>query len=177
MNTEDKLREALEQIANFSDVEMGDGDGARKVALEALTALAAPAAPSEPVVNFAPLHVFAEANRVSYNELCAAVRAAITPQPSAKPAGAGDSFVFGSQFLSDVLTAAGLVSSGKRCKNLGERLGNAVMAIRSRTTPPAAHAGLSDAERVSELEAAMRTILLNVGDSNVTIHVAKSALA
>ena len=35
-----------------------------------------------------------------------------------------------SQFLSDVLTAAGLVSHGKQCKALGERLGKYVMKYR-----------------------------------------------
>jgi hypothetical protein len=40
------------------------------------------------------------------------------------------------QFLSDVLTAAGLVTHGKQCKALGERLGEGVM--RYMTTPPAA---------------------------------------
>jgi len=35
-----------------------------------------------------------------------------------------------SQFLSDVMTAAGLVSHGKQCKALGERLGDACMRLR-----------------------------------------------
>ena len=34
------------------------------------------------------------------------------------------------QFLSDVMTAAGLVTHGKQCKQLGERLGAAVMKLR-----------------------------------------------
>ena len=34
------------------------------------------------------------------------------------------------QFLSDVMTAAGLVTHGKQCKQLGERLGAAVMMLR-----------------------------------------------
>ena len=34
------------------------------------------------------------------------------------------------QFLSDVTTAAGLVTHGKQCKQLGERLGAAVMKLR-----------------------------------------------
>jgi hypothetical protein len=40
------------------------------------------------------------------------------------------------QFLSDVHTAAGLVTHGKQCKALGERLGEGVM--RYTATPPAA---------------------------------------
>lgn len=35
------------------------------------------------------------------------------------------------QFLSDVLTAAGLVTHGKQCKALGERLGAMVMRLRA----------------------------------------------
>lgn len=35
-----------------------------------------------------------------------------------------------SQFLSDVMTASGLVSHGKQCKALGERLGDACMRLR-----------------------------------------------
>ena len=34
-------------------------------------------------------------------------------------------------FLSDVMTAAGLVTHGKQCKQLGERLGAAVMKLRA----------------------------------------------
>jgi hypothetical protein len=41
-----------------------------------------------------------------------------------------------SRFLSDVLTAAGLVEHGKQCKALAFRLGDAVMRIRS-AAPPA----------------------------------------
>ena len=40
------------------------------------------------------------------------------------------------QFLSDVLTAAGLVTHGKQCKDLGERLGEG--AMRYMFNPPAA---------------------------------------
>ena len=36
-----------------------------------------------------------------------------------------------SQFLSDVMTAAGLVSHGKQCKALGDRLGDMVMRLRA----------------------------------------------
>lgn len=41
-------------------------------------------------------------------------------------------------FLSDVMTAAGLVSYGKQCKELGERLSVAVMAIRAAAPQPPA---------------------------------------
>lgn len=47
-----------------------------------------------------------------------------TPQP----AGREPEF---DQFLSDVMTAAGLVTHGKQCKQLGERLGAAVMKLRA----------------------------------------------
>lgn len=56
------------------------------------------------------------------------------------------------QFLSDVHTAAGLVTHGKQCKALGERLGKGVMLYL--TTPPAAQrewVGLSDLN-IDELE-------------------------
>ena len=39
------------------------------------------------------------------------------------------------QFLSDVMTAAGLVTHGKQCKQLGERLGAAVMKLRVHNIP------------------------------------------
>ena len=39
------------------------------------------------------------------------------------------------QFLSDVMTAAGLVTHGKQCKQLGERLGAAVMKLRAHGIP------------------------------------------
>ena len=42
------------------------------------------------------------------------------------------------QFLSDVLTAAGLVTHGKKCKDLGRRLGE--MSMRLRTAPKTAAA-------------------------------------
>lgn len=52
-----------------------------------------------------------------------------TPQPTqaVRPAGWEPEF---DQFLSDVMTAAGLVTHGKQCKQLGERLGAAVMKLR-----------------------------------------------
>ena len=52
-----------------------------------------------------------------------------TPQPTqaVPPAGWEPEF---DQFLSDVMTAAGLVTHGKQCKQLGERLGAAVMKLR-----------------------------------------------
>jgi len=53
------------------------------------------------------------------------------------------------QFLFDVHTAAGLVTHGKQCKALGERLGEGVM--RYMETPPAAQrqwVGLTDEEIV-----------------------------
>ena len=40
-----------------------------------------------------------------------------------------------SQFLSDVLTAAGLITHGKRCKALGERLSDMVMRLRTAPQP------------------------------------------
>jgi hypothetical protein len=52
-----------------------------------------------------------------------------------QPAPVQDTVAF-KQFLSDVHTAAGLVTHGKQCKALGERLGEGVM--RYMTTPPAA---------------------------------------
>jgi hypothetical protein len=53
-----------------------------------------------------------------------------TPQPTqtVPPAGLAPEF---DQFLSDVMTAAGLVTHGKQCKQLGERLGAAVMKLRA----------------------------------------------
>lgn len=41
------------------------------------------------------------------------------------------------QFLSDVITAAGLVSHGKQCKALGQRLGDAVMRLKKAPQPAA----------------------------------------
>lgn len=54
-----------------------------------------------------------------------------------------------SQFLSDVMTAAGLVSHGKQCKALGERLGDACMRLRLHYPEPfaALEAAREDAER------------------------------
>ena len=49
------------------------------------------------------------------------------PQPTR--AGAVESAEF-DQFLSDVLTAAGLVTHGKQCKALGERLADMCMKLR-----------------------------------------------
>lgn len=40
-----------------------------------------------------------------------------------------------SQFLSDVLTAAGLITHGKQCKALGERLADMVMRLRAAPQP------------------------------------------
>ena len=51
------------------------------------------------------------------------------PQPSQAQAGAVESEEFG-QFLSDVLTAAGLVTHGKQCKALGERLADMCAKLR-----------------------------------------------
>lgn len=56
--------------------------------------------------------------------------------PSAAPGPVSDTQH--SQFLSDVLTAAGLITHGKRCKALGERLSDMVMRLRAASpTPPA----------------------------------------
>ena len=52
-----------------------------------------------------------------------------TPQPTQAQAGAVESEEFG-QFLSDVLTAAGLVTHGKQCKALGERLADMCAKLR-----------------------------------------------
>lgn len=52
-----------------------------------------------------------------------------TPQPAQAQAGAVESAEFG-QFLSDVLTAAGLVTHGKQCKALGERLADMCVKLR-----------------------------------------------
>ena len=51
------------------------------------------------------------------------------PQPTQAQAGAPESAEF-DQFLSDVLTAAGLVTQGKQCKALGERLADMCMKLR-----------------------------------------------
>lgn len=56
-----------------------------------------------------------------------------------------------SQFLTDVMTAAGLVSHGKQCKALGERLGAAAMKYRLQA--PAAQA--SGQEQYAEARAAL----------------------
>ena len=44
-----------------------------------------------------------------------------------------------SQFLSDVMTAAGLVEHGKQCKALATRLGDTVMRLRVEPPPKADH--------------------------------------
>ena len=49
------------------------------------------------------------------------------------------------QFLSDVLTAAGLVTHGKKCKDLGRRLGE--MSMRLRTAPKTAAAQAATAKQ------------------------------
>ncbi len=59
----------------------------------------------------------------------------LTTPPAAQPATVRDTVAF-KQFLSDVHTAAGLVTHGKQCKALGERLGEVVM--RYTATSPAA---------------------------------------
>ena len=41
-----------------------------------------------------------------------------------------------SQFLADVMTAAGLVSHGKQCKELGERLRKGCMNLRNNLAIP-----------------------------------------
>ena len=61
-----------------------------------------------------------------------AMRAALakwgTPQPVAREPELD-------QFLSDVMTAAGLVTHGKQCKQLGARLGAAAMKLRVHNIP------------------------------------------
>jgi hypothetical protein len=52
------------------------------------------------------------------------------------------------QFLSDVMTAAGLVTHGKQSKALGERLGAAVMKFRAAAQPEPAEAGAKVVEWV-----------------------------
>jgi hypothetical protein len=66
-------------------------------------------------------------------------------------------------FLSDVMTAAGLVSHGKQCKALGDRLSYAVMSIRMAApqpaappTEPAKDIGVEQDERVFARIAAMK---------------------
>jgi hypothetical protein len=49
-----------------------------------------------------------------------------------------DSSILPKGFLADVMTAAGLVTHGNQCKELGDRLAAAVMAIRSHTSQPPA---------------------------------------
>jgi hypothetical protein len=56
------------------------------------------------------------------------------PQPEAA---AGPTIDYG-QFLSDVMTAAGLVAHGKQCKALSDRLGDMVMRLRAAPQPEAA---------------------------------------
>ena len=46
------------------------------------------------------------------------------------------------QFLSDVITAAGLVTHGKKCKDLGRRLGEMSMRLRTAPKTAAAPAGM-----------------------------------
>ena len=55
------------------------------------------------------------------------INAVQQPTQAVQPAGWEPEF---DQFLSDVMTAAGLVTHGKQCKQLGERLGDAVMKLR-----------------------------------------------
>lgn len=55
------------------------------------------------------------------------IRATLTAQPAASAEY--------SQFLTDVMTAAGLVSHGKQCKALGERLGAGAMKYRFQAAP------------------------------------------
>jgi hypothetical protein len=62
------------------------------------------------------------------------VRPLVAPQPEAA---AGPTIDYG-QFLSDVMTAAGLVAHGKQCKALSDRLGDMVMRLRAAPQPEAA---------------------------------------
>ena len=55
------------------------------------------------------------------------------------------------QFLSDVLTAAGLVTHGKKCKDLGRRLGE--MSMRLRTAPKTAAAPVQAHDALKEIGA------------------------
>lgn len=64
------------------------------------------------------------------------LEAKATAAPAALPLG----------FLSDVLTAAGLVEHGRQCKDLADRLGSAVLEIRSSGKPEPQH------DRVAKLE-------------------------
>ena len=66
-----------------------------------------------------------------------------------------------SQFLSDVMTAAGLVSHGKQCKALGERLGDACMRLRLHYPEPfvAIEAARGKAGQVERDEALLRQAL------------------
>lgn len=78
-----------------------------------------------PMIDFlrdSPPEIRDKLNRRALKKLAA-------PQPTktVPPAGRVPEF---DQFLSDVMTAAGLVTHGKQCKQLGERLGAAVMKLR-----------------------------------------------
>ena len=55
------------------------------------------------------------------------------------------------QFLSDVLTAAGLVTHGKKCKDLGRRLGE--MSMRLLTAPKTAAAPVQAQDALKEIGA------------------------
>ena len=55
------------------------------------------------------------------------------------------------QFLSDVLTAAGLVTHGKKCKDLGRRLGE--MSMRLLTAPKTAAAPVQALDALKEIGA------------------------
>jgi hypothetical protein len=60
----------------------------------------------------------------------------VATPPAAQPAPVQEHVAF-KQFLSDVHTAAGLVTHGKQCKALGERLGEGVMRYYMATSPAA----------------------------------------
>lgn len=85
-----------------------------------------PAQAAEPVAKFGIVHHISEFRVVAdwYGTLPKPQTKLYTaPQPVARR----PEF---DQFLSDVMTAAGLVTHGKQCKQLGERLGAAVMKLR-----------------------------------------------
>ena len=63
--------------------------------------------------------------------LAAGQATAAPAQPVAEPAKQAVTHLEYKQFLSDVMTAAGLVTHGKRCKALGDRLADMTMRLRA----------------------------------------------
>ena len=121
-------------------------EAARNAVIEALSGVQALSAAPEAIAKLRHLYQnmvngavrdTASAKRIAEGLLAPAIEALERATPPAeqqaapKAAPATVSSTQHSQFLSDVLTAAGLLTHGKQCKALGDRLADMVMRLRA----------------------------------------------